>query len=176
MFAALSGDVDLIKLLLAHPEIDVNARNNAGATALSVSQNGEESAHKKITALLEGAGALDLELTVTTVDSSGKEPTGTAMPLFAEADGDYEADEEEGADEEDEDVGGDEDVEDVGEVGDVGDDQDVGDEEDDGDDGDDQDVRDEKDEGDAEDVGDDDNVGDDDDDEMVARVATTDSP
>ena len=185
MFAALSGDVDLIKLLLAHPEIDVNARNNAGATALSVSQNGEESAHKKITALLERAGALDLELTVTTVDSSGKEPTGTAMPLFAEADGDYEADEE------DEDVGGDEDVgevgdvgddqdvgdeEDVGEVGDVGDDQDVGDEEDDGDD---QDVRDEKDEGDAEDVGDDDNVGDDGDDdvdEMVARVATTDSP
>ena len=165
MFAALSGDVDLIKLLLAHPEIDVNARNNAGATALSVSQNGEQSAHKKITALLERAGALDLELTVTTVDSSGKEPTGTAMPLFAEDDGDYEADEEGGDDEEDEDEdvgddegdGDDEDVEDVGEVGDVGDDEE---------DGDDQDVGDDK------NVGDD---ADDDDDEMVARVAATDS-
>ena len=60
---------------------------------------------------------------MTTVDSSGKEPTGTAMPLFAEDDGDYEADEEGGDDEEDEDEdvgddegdGDDEDVEDVGE-------------------------------------------------------------
>ncbi len=178
MFAALSGDVDLVKLLLAHPEIDINARNNAGATALSVSQNGEQSAHKKITALLERAGALDLELTVTTVDSSGEEPTGTAMPLFAEDDGDYEADEESGDDEEDEDVG---DVEDVGEVGDVGDDEDVTDDEEDEDggdeedDGDDEDVGDDENVGDDEDVGDDENVGDDDDDEMVARVAGTDS-
>ena len=172
MFAALSGDVDLIKLLLAHPEIDVNARNNAGETALSVSQNGEQSGHKKITALLERAGALDLELTVTTVDSSGKEPTGTAMPLFAEDDGDYEADEEDG------DVGDDEVVEDVGEVGDVGDDgddgddQDVGDEEDDGDD---EDVEDVGEVGDVGDDGDDQDVGDDEDDERVVRVATTDS-
>ena len=133
MFAVLSGDVDLIKLLLAHPQIDVNARNNAGATALSVSQNGEQSVHERIIELLERAGALDLELTVTSVDSSGKEATGTPMPYFAEdddADGDEEDDGDEGDEEDDEDDG------------------DEGDEEDDEDDG---------------------------DDEMVVRVATTDS-
>ena len=99
MFAVLSGDVDLVKLLLAHPQIDVNARNNAGATALSVSQNGELSAHKKITKLLERGGALDLEVTVTSADQWGNDGVGTGMPQFAEDDGDGEdaADAEEAA-------------------------------------------------------------------------------
>ncbi len=141
MFAVLSCNVDLIKLLLAHPQIDINARNNAGATALSVSQNGVQPAHKEITELLEGAGALDLEVTVTSADQWGGEGAGTAMPTFAqddenaedgedvEDDGDAEDDDDGDAGESAEDDG---DAEDGEDDGDAEDGEDGGSAEDDG--------------------------------------------
>ena len=159
MFAVLSCNVDLIKLLLAHPQIDINARNNAGATALSVSQNGVQPAHKEITELLEGAGALDLEVTVTSADQWGGEGAGTAMPTFAQDDENAEdgEDVEDDGDAEDDDDGesaeddGDaEDVEDGGSAEDDGDDADGENAEDGGDGGSDEEAENAEDDGDGE--------------------------
>ena len=57
MYASAFGHVHVVKTLLASQGIDVNARNKAGATALSIAQAGDRSDHKKIAEILEAAGA-----------------------------------------------------------------------------------------------------------------------
>lgn len=58
MYASVFGHVRIVQTLLTSPEIDVNAMNKVGATALSIARVGDSRNHKTILEMLENAGAL----------------------------------------------------------------------------------------------------------------------